>query len=351
MDLSQYLSELEGRYRLFDVGRRIRKLDKQQFAQFEQGLIPYPAPYLQHAWLALYITHPKQIENETLMFLKWPLDEQGKLIPYVRDDLVKRLIALSETPLQADTEIEDPLKDNPFSFNPDDVRMANLHALIQQQAHRKPSTHYANVKHYLQAGTANPDALEQWQNLGLQGIADVSARLDENKISLNACITHMPQEVLLAFAQCLEHHTPPLDVCETAKQRLQTDLNQTDNTIAVEAGLRIVGACQNDALRLSAWQNWLDSPYAKNVACVLAFATRNYEDLAFMPERIEEFLVNLAQLNENEDGSYDFTSFVKIVSDLLYLPGTRNLLLNTLRSEKRPDILGLAMQALLQSKQ
>ncbi len=68
MDLSQYLSELAGQYRLFDVGRRIHKIDKTQFKQFEDLEIPYPFPYLQHAWLALYITQPNDIGNETLWF-------------------------------------------------------------------------------------------------------------------------------------------------------------------------------------------------------------------------------------------------------------------------------------------
>lgn len=351
MELTQYLSQLEGQYRLFDVGRRIKKLDKREFEQFEQGQIPYPAPYLQHAWLALYISHPKQIENETLMFLKWPLDEQGKLIPYVRDDLVNRLITLSEKPLQADSEIEDPLKDNPFAFNPDEIRLANLHALIQANAHRKPSAHYDGVKRYLQAGVMNPDNLGQWQNLGVQGIADVSARLDENQISLKACLPNLPAEVLLAFAQCLEHQNPSIEIAEAAKARLDKALNEDSQSTTVEACLRIIGASHSDALRVETWQSWMDSAYATDVACVLAFATRNYQDLAFMPHQIRPFLLNLAALNAGEDGRANFTSFIKIVGDLLYLPGTRNLLLNELRSEDRPEILGHAMQALLQSKQ
>ncbi len=84
------------------------------------------------------------------------------------------------------------------------------------------------------------------------------------------------------------------------------------------------------------------------MACVLAFATRNYDDLAFMPQVITPFLVTLAQFNQ--EGSDSFSVFIKIVSDLLFLPGIRNLLLNALRNPERPEILGQAMQALLDSK-
>lgn len=349
MDLSQYLTSLDGQYRIFDVGRRIRKLDKQQFAQFESLAIPYPFPYLQHAWLVLYISQPNQPENETLWFLKWPLDEQGKLIPYVRDDLVSRLLRLSEKPLVVDGEIEDPLKDNPFSFNPDDVRRANIHAMIHSQLHRKPSSHYETAVNYLKAGTLNKDALNNWQTLGLQGIADVAARMDKHLASLNTCLAHLPSEALLAFAQCMEHHPLPHQLADGVKQRLLTalasDPTEQHNIIAVEAGMRLIGASHNDALRIEIWQAWLASAFAHSVPAVLTFATRNHDDLAFMPDKITDFLVILAKLNGN------FNSFVKIVADLLFLPGTRNLLLQALRSEQRPEILGQAMQALLTSKQ
>jgi len=349
MELSEYLEKLDGQYRLYDVGRRIRKVSKSQFQKFESLESAYPFPYLQHAWLALYISPPKQPENETLMFLKWPLDEQGKLIPYVRDDLVHRLIKLSETPLQADTEIEDPLKDNPFAFKPDDVRLANLHAMIQTAQHRKPSSHYDHVVNYLQAGALNPNELQNWQNLGLQGIADVSARSQDHKASLQACINQLPQETFLAFAQCLEHQVIPAEVSDLVFKRFESALQKTDNTIEVEAAMRILGASISDELRIRAWEMWLNSQYSKDVACVLAFATRNYDDLAFIPHCITDFLVNLAELDQG--GEQPFTAFIKITGDLLFLPGIRNLLLNALRSEQRPSILAEAMQAFLQAKQ
>lgn len=349
MDLSQYLSELEGQYRLYDVGRRIRKIDKTQFQQFEDSAIPYPFPYLQHAWLALYISQHNDIGNETLWFLKWPLDEQGKLVPYVRDDLVGRLIRLSQQAISVtDTEIDDPLKDNPFSFNPDDVRRANLHAMINHAQHRKPSEHYGTVVSYLQSGTLNPNNLSQWQNLGMQGIADVAARVEDHEASLKSCLTNMPKEAYLAFAQCLEHKAISHSLAQVAFDRLTVDLKQPNNSAAVEASLRIIGPCFSDQLRIDAWQLWMDSDYQHDMACVLAFATRNYDDLAFMPQAITPFLVTLAQLNQADSG--DYSAFIKIVGDLLFLPGLRNILLNALRNPQRPEILGLAMQALLDSK-
>lgn len=351
MDLSQYLSELEGQYRLYDVGRRIRKIDKTQFQQFEDLEIPYPFPYLQHAWLALYITQPNDIGNETLWFLKWPLDEQGKLIQYVRDDLVMRLIRLSEQPLnaQSDTEIEDPLKDNSFSFNPDDIRRANLHAMINHSQHRKPSSHYDTVVRYLQAGTLNANELSNWKNLGMQGIADVAAKSNDHEASLKTCLSNMPSEVYLAFSQCLEHAKISHGMADATLTRLKKDILLPNNTSAVEASLRIIGACFSDQLRIDAWQTWMSSDYKNDVACVLAFSTRNYDDLAFMPQAITPFLVTLAEFNQ--EGSRAYSVFIKIISDLLFLPGIRNLLLNALRDPARPEILGQAMQALLESKQ
>jgi len=347
MDLTQYLSELDGQYRLYDVGRRIRKLDKQQFQQFEDSAIPYPYPYLQHAWLAMYITQPHDPSNETLWFLKWPLDEQGKIVPYVRDDLVSRLIRLSQQPMKVDSEIEDPLKDNPFSFNPDDIRRANIHSMIQFSQHRKPSSQYDGVVSYLQAGTLNPDQLNQWNTLGIQGIADVCCRLEQHNMSLSACLATMPAEALLAFSQCLEHQSVPLNMAQVAQSRMSKALEEDNQSTVIEACMRIVGAAFSDELRVNAWQTWLSSAYKKDVACLLTFATRNYDDLAFVPDSIPAFLLSLAELDR---GQGQFDTFIKVVSDLLFLPGIRNLLLSTLRNPDRPELLGSALQALLNQK-
>ncbi len=345
MNLTEYLSQLDGQYRIYDVGRRIRKLDKQLFLQFETLNTQYPYPYLQHAWLALYISQPKQPENETLWFLKWPLDEQGNVVPAVRDDLVQRFLALSQTPLKADSEIEDPLKDNPFSFNPDDVRRASLHAIVQASARRKPSSHFDTVINYLKAGNMNPLSFNHWQEIGFQGLADLSARALDHLTLIKASLPLLPAEPYLALAQSLEHQSIPFDLGEIALKRLLQDLTLEDNTSAVEAGMRIVGACQADTLRIEAWKQWINSIYSSEVATLLAFATRNFDDLAFTPELIPVFLERLANLDN------DFSAFKKIMSDLLFLPGTRNLYLSALRAPDRAEILGHAMQALLQDIQ
>ena len=355
MDLSQYLSQLEGSYRLYDVGRRIRKLDKNQFKQFENAQSPYPFPYLQHAWLALYISPKGQSQNETLFFLKWPLDEQGQIIPYVRDDLVHRLIQLSKTPEVSDTEMEDPLKDNPFAFKPDDIRLANIHAMVQASQHRKPSDHLEGVVSYLKAGALNKDLLNNWQHLGMQGIADLASRQEDYQASLIACLPFMPSEVYLAFSQCLEHHTTGHKLAHVIKQRFENDLRTENKSSAIEASLRILGACHSDELRLNTWLTWMASEYKDDVACVLAFSTRNYDDLAFMPDKITEFLLTLAHFNQapevEKDPQVHFAVFIKIVGDLLFLPGIRTLLLSRLRDAQRPEILSQALQALLSSKQ
>lgn len=355
MDLSQYLSQLDGSYRLYDVGRRIRKLDKSQFKQFENAQSPYPFPYLQHAWLALYISPKGQSHNETLFFLKWPLDEQGQIIPYVRDDLVHRLIQLSNIPEVTDTEIEDPLKDNPFAFKPDDIRRANIHAMVQASQNRKPSEHLDGVISYLQSGALNKEHLNNWQHLGMQGIADLAARQQDYEASLIACLPFMPAEVYLAFSQCLEHHTTPHKLADVISKRFESDLKNEKQSSAIEASLRILGACHSDELRLNTWLTWMASDYKEDIACVLAFSTRNYDDLAFMPDKITDFLLTLAYLNQASETESDaqarFAVFIKIVGDLLFLPGIRTLLLSCLRDTERPEILSQALQALLNSKQ
>lgn len=345
MDLTTYLSQLEGNYRLFDVGRRIRKLDKKQFHQVESLSIPYPTPYQHHAWLALYISQPHQPENETLWFLKWPLDEQGFLIPYVRDDLVNRFLSLSDKPLKADTQLEDPLKDNPFSFKPDDLRRANLHSLIQMYQHRKPSSQFDAVLHYLQDGNLNSASLANWNSLGIQGIADFSARLKEFPQTLLGCVDKLPAEPYLAFSQCLEHHNTSHGLSDIVLTRFLKDLEQPERSAAVEAGMRIIGASQDDHIRIQAWRAWFESPYCKEIQSVLVFSTRNYDDLALIPEVFPNFLHILASIGEN------FNVFIKVMNDLLFLPGLRNILLSSLRAPDCNGEVRHALQALMNQQQ
>ncbi|MEW8683730.1 MAG: DUF3549 family protein, partial [Candidatus Thiodiazotropha endolucinida] len=63
-----------------DMGRRVSSLPREQFVAFENAEIPYPLPLQQQAWYALTLADPTQRQIDPMIwFIRFPLDEQGKL--------------------------------------------------------------------------------------------------------------------------------------------------------------------------------------------------------------------------------------------------------------------------------
>lgn len=335
MTLLDYLAQLPGNAWLFDVGRPIRKLDKTLFAQFEALAKPYPSPYLHHAWFAVFVAQPTNPEQETLWFLKWPLDEQGFLVPAVRDDLVNRLLALKNQQVAADSALQDPLKDNPFSFAPDQYRLASLHAEIHQLLHRPLSSYYADALAFVQSPQPNGN----WQHLGLQGLADIAVRHAELNDELAHVIPAMPQVPYLALAQCLENQPLSHNIQAAALKRLQKDM-QENNSAALEASVRIIAASHPATGRAQAWQ-LLFAREQDDAGTMLAFSRAACFDLQEQRELILPFLEKLARTGG------DFACFKRVMADLLFLNALRPVLLAALRSPAASEQLMLAKQQLI----
>lgn len=172
--LINLLREAGAAIRLFDMGRRVDKLNIETFRKIEQAQIPYPHPFLHQAWLGVLIWNPKQRQQNAIWFLKLPLDEQGYLVQAARDDLVARLLQNALNQRQGVTD-EDALKDNPFAFTPDQEKMAIFHAHAALAMGDQASPYYENAEAYLSGQLP----LERWTDLGLQGLADFVVRLEQ----------------------------------------------------------------------------------------------------------------------------------------------------------------------------
>ncbi len=71
--LTQLLQHDDNRLRIFDMGRRISKLPIDTFTRVEQNRIPYPLPFLHHAWVGLLLWNPSAKDQNLIWFLKLPL--------------------------------------------------------------------------------------------------------------------------------------------------------------------------------------------------------------------------------------------------------------------------------------
>jgi hypothetical protein len=335
--LTELLSTSGTQYRILDMGRRISKLSKDQFDKFEQGLIPYPAPYLHQAWLALFIWNPKHSEQNVVWFLKFPLDEQGFLVQAVRDDFLGRLMQNIQQMLDNQTldEQHDALKDNPFSFTPDQEKMAMFHALASKMTHQPPSSFFDGAKAYFSGDLG----WEHWQGVGYQGIADLVARMEEGNHTayvLNA-LQRLPNEPLTALSTCLEHTKPDHTLFRALLDRVNKELNNSlPNTALLAAMLRGLSQGHDQASLRTLLLDVLKSPCANSAEVMVAIATRCHETLNF-PDVLHHFLEALAISEAGQSG------FSRILADLMFIPTLRVLILRDLRNPDRSEALSKAI--------
>lgn len=335
--ISDLLRNSGAQFRIFDMGRRISKISSGQFEKLEQGMIPYPSPYLHHAWLALMLWNTKDKQQNVVWFLKFPLDEQGFLVQAVRDDFLNRLMQNISQMLQKENldQTNDALKDNPFSFTPDQEKMAMFHAQSAVIINQPPSQFYNDTKTYFSGDIG----WENWSSIGYQGIADLTARIEEGNNSaylLNA-IPQLPTEPLSALCTCLEHIEIDHRIAQALSKRIEQLLQQENGNVNLLASLlRGLSNSHNEEAKKATIHNTLRSPYAQKAEVLVAIATRCNLSLQY-PELLSLYLEKLAISEAGQTG------FSRILADLMFIPVMRVLILQAFRSPERSDSLAKAI--------
>ncbi len=338
--LTDFLNASNVSFRLFDMGRRVTKLSSETFCHAEQARIPYPLPYLKHAWIGILLWNPKQTDQQIIWFLKLPLDEQGLLVQSARDDFLHRLARCVGDQLLDKAVEQDSLKDNPFAFTPDQDKMAAFHAKAGLILRQPPSAFYQPTRDYL-SGLRGYDA---WQNLGIQGIADLCSRLelDSNDAVLIHALDKLPLQPLTAFAAQLEHQPIPHPLGQQLSRRLHREL-ETDSCSpgttqpgTLAALLRGLSHCHSDELRHNALRAVLQSSFGTDLEILAAIASRCWQDLQDTGV-CNDFLEALAG---NEAGQ---PAFNQIITELVFIPGMRAPIMDGLRNPDRSDALAMAL--------
>jgi len=330
--LLDLIDQTGARCRLFDLGRRVGKLTSTTFARVEQGQIPYPQPYLHHAWIGLLLWHPDSPGRNAVWFLKLPLDEQGFLVQAVRDDLLHRLLQNIGGLVEGSS---DALTDNPFSFKPDDEKMALFHAHAGLVLKQPASRYYEYAQHYF-AGQLQP---ELWGNLGYQGIADLAVRLDQgrNEALLIDAAAWLPVEPLCALCRALEHVEPGHRLIQALQPRLEAALaSGRDDGGLLAALVRAVSNSPSQTLRKQWLARVLASPRALEAEVIVAIATRCCDSLTD-PGLLQPFLERLAA------GEAGQTGFSRVLADLMFMPALRGPVMAALRNPQRSETLSKAI--------
>jgi hypothetical protein len=334
--LTEFLQNTGAELTFFDVGRRVSRIDTGDFLAFERTLAPYPYPMQQRAWFAL-VQQRADADAPLIWFLRFDLDEQGKLVQATRDYFIHRFVELATDKADAD-DLGKALDDNPYTFKPREEKLANLHAILQRDLGLPPSQFYRHARDYF-GGALGWD---QWQFLGYQGIADLAARQQDPELAqcMREAIPQLPEEPLIALCHCLENHA--LDT--TLNAALQTRLDQAlENAAAaplVAALLRGLSRADRDTLN-TAIRQVLGHAIASDPEVLAAITGRAWEALRD-PQTASAFLRRLSSEPVGQP------IFNQCMTDLLRLPGLQQPLLHIVRSPERPETLALAFQRMLE---
>jgi len=317
-------------YRVFDMGRKIDHISSEDFESIEGQKQVYPAPFQKKVWLALLFWEDDKQDEAVIWFLQFPIDELGFLKQEARDAFLIDLLEQTGKNIQAKQkgmQALDELKESPFAFKPNPDRLAMFHALATKQLDQVPSPYYQHTRDYL-SGKAG---YEQWQFLGLQGIADVVARLneDENESLLAKAIGLMPETPLVSFCSALENTNPQDSLAEVLVEKLEEVLKQGSNNQLVAMLLRALSGAKSEHLRHEMLLVVLSSSFGKDIEVMVAISGRAWNDLRSRSVR-EAFITNLAHQNQ--------MAFDAILSDLMMIPDMRELVLDEIKNLEQSEL-------------
>jgi len=333
--LSDLLQQLQGQYRIYDMGCRLSKLSSTDFKAFEEGQKAYPLPWLRHAWVGILSWSPRtpehKVSSPTIWFLKLPLDERGLLIQAARDEFLNQLLETIGTNMldqQASTEWAEQLKHSNLAFTPDQARMAAFHAQASLALEQPASSFYSAVRSYM----SNENSQQHWQELGLQGFADFAMRLNQQQ-EWQKKISQLPAPVLDTIAAQLENQKLDHELAKAFILRGQDSIDDGEKV----ACLRAISQSPDAASRQQWLKQIMDKDNAVGVELLATITSKCSEDL-LKPDLMGLFVHQCAA---------DQGIFNGLVQELMYQPKLRTKVLEAFRAEERSPALIQAIGALM----
>lgn len=326
--LSELLKNSGCNYQIFDLGRRIKTISNQTFADIEQGQQPYPYPLQRKAHLA--IAYWNEAKQPWIWFLKFELDERGLLKQTEVGNFIKYVLEAMGTRLnqEMNEDQQQKLANNPYTFKPAEEKMAVFHSQIRAELNLPCSQYYEHAQHYFSGGLG----WEKWQTVGLQGITDMCARLgqEENGVSLRKALKHLPNEPLYATLGALEH----VDIKEklatriAGLARIEIDGQNPDLFLLSAYARALAGA--DITISAPLIDAILAHPRLSHQEVLIGIAGRCWHLLA-NATTAEQFLLRLAQTGNQ-------ALFNQLFADLVMLPELRMVLLPLLHSSPSPEL-------------
>ncbi len=348
--LHQFFSEINCQFQCYNIGRRISPIEQANFINFEQTLQPWKTPYLQQAWLGILFWNEQTSSEQHVWFLKLPLDEQAKLNLIARDDFLRSLVEVLGNTAQPSNDklhsLENVMKDSPYGFQPKQEQLANFHAIVHQEKSLAPSSFYSKTQHYL----LEPDNYVQWSQLGFQGFADISARLNEtyentsnktNEQLIIQAIPFLPIEPYKVLCSCLENQKVSSEITQIVYERLEAEIihnNSVESLISIcIASIQASSQSADQSQKIELISSILKSSISSNIEILATLSGRCWEALSHL--KIQAlFLEALATADTLHPGA-----FKAVLSDLMFIPGMREGILNAFRAPERSPQLSQAI--------
>lgn len=320
--LTQLLHEGQSTFLCYDLGRLVQPISNDDFTAIEQQAMPYPYPVQGHACFAL-VFWPNLADSSAdpfLWFLKFPIDERGLLEQGPVHNFITQVITmLGQQVTHALTEEqEQQLQQSPYLFTPTEEKRAALHAQLSLRWQRPPSVHFELA----QSTLGQPD---HWQQVGVQGLHDVSARLPQLPASQQAIcaqFTSYPAPLRQALAVALEHQQLP----EAMANELANLLKQQSASSALRADLlRSLARQSSTPVLAAAVEHVLQEPSVDEVVICCARLWCLFDPLASDAVPLASLLEALAR--------QDKAIFGALITDLLRVPSLRPHLMITLQRD------------------
>ncbi len=277
--ISDFFARTHTAFQVFDMGRRIIPLSDHSFTEFENFKSSYAFPLQQQAWLGLLAWDAHSDNDHFIWFLRLPLDEFACLVPAARHDFIYRLLTQLGSSLDNDADsMPQSMEESPYGFTPKQNRMAIFHAKASRLGDQAPSRYYAATRDYL-AGSLGFD---QWQFLGVQGLADVSARwdLDDNLQRLCGAIPMMPETPWTVLSECLENEVLDSALTGVIVTRIEQALAATNvSSVEIVNGIRAISHAEATQARQNLLDSLLHHAIARDVQILAAISGRCWEDL------------------------------------------------------------------------
>ncbi|MFZ3409202.1 DUF3549 family protein [Vibrio chagasii] len=326
--LTQLLKNSGCQYDIYDLGRRIQKIDNTLFSDVEQGKQPYPFPLQKQAHLA--ISYWNEQKQPWIWFLKFKLDERGLLNQADVGNFLKFVLEAMGTRLSGEIseEQQEKLSNNPYTFKPSEDKMAVFHSQVRAELDLATSQYYEHAQHYF-TGELGWD---NWQTVGLQGITDMCARLgsQQNGVAIRKAFNKLPSEPLYATLGALEHTQINDKLAQRLQEMAENEINSDEPDLFLLSALVRALSGAEPSITNAVINQVLASPRLSHQEVLIGLAGRSWHALKD-PAIAEQFLLRLAQTgNQN--------LFNQLFADLVMIPALRMVFLPLLNSNPSPEL-------------